>query len=198
MVGGLDDLILRRRRLRLRFHGVAMAQGHETAPVVIARQVENDGPQIRRRLLGIADPVGRAMKSDEGFLDEVLCCVAIIGEEPRQPYQGRSLFQEETGDERRGVRCVHGRRLGSRQGGVPIGHGEESGDEPSSPPLSPARHQQQSGSPVSSDPHRRDGSTGSPGSGRRRTSHPASPSARGWRPPIRPPPHWISRWATSR
>ena len=58
-----------------------VAQRHQAAAVVVARQVEHDRAEVGGRAVGGGDPVGVPGEPEEGLLDEVLGGVAIVDEE---------------------------------------------------------------------------------------------------------------------
>jgi hypothetical protein len=60
---------------------------HEAAPVVVARQVEDDRAKVGRGTSRILDSVRAAGESDERLLHEVLCGIAVVDEQSRQPHE---------------------------------------------------------------------------------------------------------------
>ena len=91
----------------------AVTHRHQPAAVLVARQVEHDRAQVRRRPRRVTDPPGVAGQADEGLLDEVLGSVAVVDEQAGQAHERATLLGEEADDELVDVDRRH-RRLGPR------------------------------------------------------------------------------------
>jgi hypothetical protein len=79
--------------------GCVVAQRHQTPTVVVARQVQHDRSQVRRRTVDRVDLAGVLGQAEERLLHDVFSGVAIVDEQTRQAHQRTTLGTEEAQDE---------------------------------------------------------------------------------------------------
>lgn len=82
----------------------AVSQREKPPTIVVAGQVEHDGPKIGRGLRGVLDPMKRPRHPDERLLHDVLRRISVIDKDPGHTDERPRVFLVERGDDRIRVR----------------------------------------------------------------------------------------------
>ena len=64
-----------------------MTKREKASPIVIASQIQDDGSEIGGSLGRIVDPVRRMEETNESFLNQVLGCGTVVGEQSGETNQ---------------------------------------------------------------------------------------------------------------